>query len=138
MFRRLENSCCSLWCPLLFFFAKQAAKNCIIRISEASNEDCGTEMQRSSTASWPKQPNLGSIASEGGPWVYSSQRSWKSCVGPPSLHTRGLQLEPRGQVVSLKFFRHVLMFLQLAHRDNVFLIEMPKFPHTAQFHLHDG
>lgn len=50
----------------------------------------------------------------GGPWVYSLQRSWKSGVGPPSLHTRGLQLEPRGQVVSLKFFRHVLMFLQLA------------------------
>lgn len=35
-------------------------------------------------------------------------------MGPPSLHTRGLQLEPRGQVVSLKFFRHVHMFLQLA------------------------
>lgn len=41
-------------------------------------------------------------------------------MGPPSLHTRGLQLEPRGQVVSLKFFRHVLMFLQLA--------EGPGFP----------
>lgn len=35
-------------------------------------------------------------------------------MGPHSLQTRGLQLEPRGQVVSLKFFRHVLMFLQLA------------------------
>lgn len=33
-------------------------------------------------------------------------------MGPPSLHTRGLRLEPRGQVVSLTFFRHVFMFLQ--------------------------
>lgn len=30
------------------------------------------------------------------------------------LIIQGLQLEPKGQAVSLKFFRHVHMFLQLA------------------------
>lgn len=59
--------------------------------------------------------------------------------GLPFFHTGGLQLKPRGQVVSLKFFGHVLMFLQLAEGrgfpdqdGNVSLEEKQPLYHTAK------